>query len=75
MNCLFILFIKRYRDAFTQAIVLKPGQNRFLNILWGPAIGYGSYEDFLYDSGNEYYLRISEPFGKMDIPLKLVVVP
>ena len=62
-------------DFTSGNVVLKPGQNRFLNILWGPAIGYGSYEDFLYDSGNEYYLRISEPFGKMDIPLKLVVVP
>jgi len=54
---------------------LKPGQERFLNILWGPAIGYGSYEDFIYDSGKDYYLRISEPFGKTDIPLNLVVVP
>ena len=62
-------------DFTSGNVVLKPGQNRFLNILWGPAIGYGSYEDFLYDSGKDYYLRISEPFGKMDIPLNLVVVP
>ena len=62
-------------DFTSGSIVLKPDQNRFLNILWGPAIGYGSYEDFLYDSGKDYYLRISEPFGKLDIPLKLVVVP
>jgi len=62
-------------DFTSGNVVLKPGQERFLNILWGPAIGYGSYEDFLYDYGKEYYLRVSEPFGKMDIPLKLVVVP
>jgi hypothetical protein len=62
-------------DFTSGNVVLKPGQERFLNILWGPAIGYGSYEDFIYDSGKDYYLRISEPFGKIDIPLNLVVVP
>ncbi len=62
-------------DFTSGNVVLKPGQSRFLNMLWGPAIGYGSYEDFIYDSGKDYYLRISEPFGKMDIPLNLVVVP
>ena len=62
-------------DFTSGNVVLKPGQDRFLNILWGPAIGYGSYENFLYDSGKDYYLRVSEPFGKMDIPLNLVVVP
>ena len=62
-------------DFTSGNVVLKPGQNRFLQMLWGPAIGYGSYENFLYDSGKDYYLRVSEPFGKMDIPLNLVVVP
>ena len=62
-------------DFTSGNVVLKPGQERFLNILWGPAIGYGSYEDFIYDSGKDYYLRVSEPFGKIDIPLNLVVVP
>ena len=62
-------------DFTSGNVVLKPGQDRFLNILWGPAIGYGSYEDFIYDSGKDYYLRVSEPFGKVDIPLNLVVVP
>ncbi len=56
-------------------VVLKPGQNKYLEILWGPAIGYGSYEDFMYDSGKNYYLRINEPFGNLDLPLNLVVVP
>jgi hypothetical protein len=62
-------------DFTSGNVVLKPGQNRFLNILWGPAIGYGSYEDFLYDSGKDYYLRIGESFGKLDLPLNLVVAP
>jgi len=62
-------------DFTSGNVVLKPGQNRFLNILWGPAIGYGSYEDFLYDSGKDYSLRIQEPFGSLDLPLNLVVVP
>ena len=62
-------------DFTSGNVVLKPGQDRFLNILWGPAIGYGSYEDFIYDPGKDYYLRVSEPFGKIDIPLNLVVVP
>tara|TARA_B100000686_G_scaffold233740_1_gene241452 strand:- start:7376 stop:8344 length:969 start_codon:yes stop_codon:yes gene_type:complete len=62
-------------DFTSGNVVLKPGQTKFVNILWGPAIGYGSYEDFLYDSGKDYYLRVSEPFGSMDIPLNLVVVP
>ena len=62
-------------DFTSGSVVLKPDQNRFLHILWGPAIGYGSYEDFIFDSGKDYYLRISEPFGKMDIPMNLVVVP
>ena len=62
-------------DFTSGNIVLKPGQAKFANILWGPAIGYGSYENFEYDSGKDYYLRISEPFGKLDLPLNLVVVP
>ncbi len=62
-------------DFTSGNIVLKPGQAKFANILWGPAIGYGSYEDFLYDSSKTYYLRVSESFGSADIPLNLVVVP
>jgi len=62
-------------DFTSGNIVLKPGQAKFANILWGPAIGYGSYENFEYDSNKDYYLRISEPFGSMDLPLNLVVVP
>ena len=62
-------------DFTSGNIVLKPGQAKFANILWGPAIGYGSYENFEYDSNKDYYLRIAEPFGKLDIPLNLVVAP
>jgi len=61
-------------DFTSGNIVLKPGQAKFANILWGPAIGYGSYENFEYDSSKTYYLRVSESFGSADIPLNLVVV-
>ncbi|MDA0756894.1 MAG: peptidase [Crenarchaeota archaeon] len=62
-------------DFTSGNIVLKPGQAKFANMLWGPAIGYGSYENFEYDSGKDYYLRIAEPFGKFDLPLNLVIAP
>ena len=42
-------------DFTSGNIVLKPGQAKFANILWGPAIGYGSYENFEYDSNKDYY--------------------
>ena len=51
--------------------MLKPEQTRFIQIFWGPAIGYGSYEDFEYDPNKSYTLQVSEPFGKKDIPLNL----
>ena len=31
--------------------------------------------NFEYDSNKDYYLRIAEPFGKLDLPLNLVVAP
>jgi hypothetical protein len=62
-------------DFTSGNVVVKPGQARFVNILWGPAIGYGSYENFEYDANKDYFLRIAEPFGKLDLPLNLVVVP
>jgi len=62
-------------DFTSGNVVLKPGQAKFVNILWGPAIGYGSYENFEYDANKDYFLRIAEPFGKLDLPLNLVVVP
>ena len=62
-------------DFTSGNIVLKPGDAKFANILWGPAIGYGSYENFEYDSSKDYYLRVSESFGSADIPLNLVVAP
>ena len=58
-------------DFTSGSVVLKPGQARFIQIFWGPAIGYGSYEDFEYDPNKSYTLQISEPFGKKDIPLSL----
>jgi len=62
-------------DFTSGNVVLNPGQARFVNILWGPAIGYGSYENFEYDANKDYFLRIAEPFGKLDLPLNLIVAP
>ena len=62
-------------DFTSGNVVLKPGQAKFVNILWGPAIGYGSYENFEYDANKDYFLRIAEPFGKLDLPLNLVIAP
>ena len=52
-------------------VVLKSGQDRFFNILFGPAQAYGNYVDFEYDPSKDYFLRITEPFGSKDIPLDL----
>ena len=51
--------------------VLKPDQAKEIEFLFGPAIGYGSYEDFEFDPSREYRFRISEPWGKQSIPLGL----
>lgn len=53
-------------------VAIKPGQSKFFNILFGPAQGYGNYVDFEYDPSKEYFLRITESFGSIDIPLDLV---
>ena len=52
-------------------IVLKPGNSRMMNILFGPAIGYGSYIDFKYDSSKQYTFNVHEPWGSGSIPLNL----
>ena len=52
-------------------VVLKPGQAKEIEFLFGPAIGYGSYEDFEYDPSKTYLFRVSEPWGKSLIPLDL----
>ncbi len=52
-------------------IVLKPGSSRMMNILFGPAIGYGSYVDFKFDSSKQYKFNVHEPWGSGSIPLNL----
>ncbi len=52
-------------------IVLKPGSSRMMNILFGPAIGYGSYIDFKFDSSKQYKFNVHEPWGSGSIPLNL----
>ena len=61
-------------DFTNGQVVLRPGESKLFNFFFGPNIGGGG-TTFEYDSGKDYYLRISEPFGNMDISLNLVVVP
>ncbi len=57
-------------DFTSGQIAIKPGEVREINLFFGPNIGYGG-TTFEYDSTKDYYLRISEPWGKADIPLEL----
>ena len=54
-------------------IGINPGQTKFINIIFGPAQGYGNYVDFEYDPSKEYFLKIDESFGSADIPLELAL--
>lgn len=58
-------------DFTSGQTVLKPGQAKESNFMFGPAIGYGSYEDFEYDSNKQYFFKISESWGSEQIPLEL----
>lgn len=51
-------------------IVIKPGETRTFNMLFGPNIGYGG-TTFEYDPSKDYFFRISEPWGSTQIPLNL----
>ena len=57
-------------DFVSGQIVIKPGEARKFNMLFGPNIGYGGTE-FEYDSSKDYFFRISEPWGSTQIPLNL----
>ena len=61
-------------DFTNGQIVLDPGQSREFNILFGPNIGYGGTE-FVYDPAKEYYFRISESYGRAQVPLELGTGP
>ncbi len=57
-------------DFTNGQIVLKPGQAKEFNMLFGPDIGYGGTQ-FIYDSSKDYYFRISEHWGSAEVPLGL----
>jgi hypothetical protein len=59
------------QDFTSGQIVLKPGQSRTFNMLFGPAIGYGSYVDFKYDPSRQYTFNVKESWGSGSIPLNL----
>ncbi|MEO9310008.1 MAG: hypothetical protein ABI337_06900 [Nitrososphaera sp.] len=59
------------QDFTNGQVVLKPGQSRYINMLFGPAIGYGSYVDFKFDPTKQYTFNIREPWGSASIPLNL----
>ncbi|MFN3653933.1 MAG: hypothetical protein ACK4TO_01220 [Candidatus Nitrosotenuis sp.] len=58
-------------DFTSGQIVLKPSGSRFFNMLFGPAIGYGSYIDFKFDPAKQYVFNVKEPWGSGSIPLNL----
>ena len=58
-------------DFTSVQTVLKPGQAKEINFMFGPAIGYGSYVDFEYDSTKQYFFQIFESWGSEKIPLDL----
>jgi len=59
------------QDFTNGQIVLMPGKSRMFNMLFGPAIGYGSYVDFKFDPAKQYMFNVKEPWGSGSIPLNL----
>jgi hypothetical protein len=57
-------------DFTNGQIILKPGESKIFNMFFGPNIGGGG-TTFEYNSGNDYYFRINEPYGNSSIPLNL----
>jgi hypothetical protein len=57
-------------DFTSGQIALNPGDSREFNMLFGPNIGYGGTK-FEYDSSKDYFFRILEPWGDVQIPLNL----
>ena len=57
-------------DFTNGAVVLKPGESKIFNMMFGPNIGGGG-TTFEYDSGKDYHFRINESFGNTSIPLNL----
>ena len=65
---------KTYKYAqmdFTNGqLILKPGESKIFNMMFGPNIGGGG-TTFEYDSGKQYFFRVNESFGNTSIPLNL----
>lgn len=57
-------------DFTNGQLILKSGEARIFNMLFGPNIGYGG-TTFEYDSSKDYSFRVSEPWGSGQIPLPL----
>ncbi len=57
-------------DFTNGQLVLKPGESKVFNMMFGPNIGGGG-TTFEYDSGKEYHFRVNESFGSVSIPLNL----
>ena len=57
-------------DFVSGQITINPGTSFIFNMMFGPNIGYGGTQ-FVYDSSKTYEFRINEPFGNIDIPLKI----
>ena len=57
-------------DFTNGQIVLKPGDSREFNMMFGPNIGYGGTK-FEYDSSKQYVFRVAESWGSLELPLNL----
>ena len=57
-------------DFTNGQIILKPGEPKIFNMMFGPNIGGGG-TTFEYDSTKDYHYRINETFGSGSIPLNL----
>ena len=57
-------------DFTNGQVILKPGEPKLFNMMFGPNIGGGG-TTFEYDSGKDYSYRINESFGSVSIPLNL----
>ena len=57
-------------DFTNGQIVLQPDESAIFNMLFGPNIGYGGTQ-FIYDPSRDYFFRISEPYGSVNIPMNI----
>ena len=57
-------------DFTNGQLVLKPGESKVFNMMFGPNIGGGG-TTFEYNSAKEYHFRVNESFGNTSIPLNL----